>query len=66
MSISPKKAVPPLGSSRPVSIDIVVVLPAPLWPRRANICPLNISSERSLTAYFPPGYTLESPLTLKD
>ena len=29
-----ESGVPPEGGNRPTSIDMVVVLPAPLWPRR--------------------------------
>ena len=32
------RAVPEVGGKRPVSIDMVVDLPAPLWPSSAVIC----------------------------
>ena len=45
---------PEEGGNRPVKIDIVVVFPAPLCPRRAVIWPLKMFSERSSTATFEP------------
>ena len=42
------------ASSRPVHILMVVVLPAPLGPRKACTCPAAISSERLPTA--PSGH----------
>src|SRR5262249_16135559 len=38
----------------PVSIFNVVVLPAPLGPRKPTICPEGISKERASTAVCPP------------
>mmetsp|Transcript_3984 Transcript_3984/g.14819 ORF Transcript_3984/g.14819 Transcript_3984/m.14819 type:complete len:236 (+) Transcript_3984:3323-4030(+) len=35
----PTQASPLVGSSEPVSCEMVVVLPAPLWPTRPKICP---------------------------
>mmetsp|Transcript_45801 Transcript_45801/g.71700 ORF Transcript_45801/g.71700 Transcript_45801/m.71700 type:complete len:200 (-) Transcript_45801:1346-1945(-) len=58
------KAAPPVGASRPVSIEIVVVLPAPLWPSSAVICPRYMVSPRSCTAFLGPvgvANTLSSP-----
>lgn len=37
----------------PVSMDMVVVLPAPLWPSRAKIYPVYILTLRPLTAWNP-------------
>jgi len=37
MLIPKTSACPFVGSISPVNIEIVVVLPAPLWPSRANI-----------------------------
>ena len=38
-SRSKTEAFPSVGTIRPVSIEIVVVLPAPFWPSSAKICP---------------------------
>lgn len=43
-------AVPDVGGIMPVSMPIVVVLPAPLWPKRHEISPRQNCSERPLTA----------------
>ena len=47
-------AVPEDAGNKPVSIDIVVVFPAPLCPNRAVIWPLKIFSESSSTATLDP------------
>jgi hypothetical protein len=41
---------PEVGSSRPRSIERVVVLPAPLPPKRADIVPPSNPKDRSSTA----------------
>src|SRR5512142_521866 len=43
-------AVPPLGAMRPVSILIVVVLPAPFGPRKPKISPRFTSKLTAFTA----------------
>ena len=48
-------ALPPVESKSPVSIEIVVVFPAPLWPRRTNIYPEYIERFKFYTAFFPFG-----------
>eukprot|EP01137_Pigoraptor_chileana_P029005 Opistho-2@13609 len=50
-------ASPDDGGKRPVSMDMVVVLPAPLCPSSAVIWPRYIFSERSSTATLPLSYT---------
>ena len=47
-------AEPEEGGYKPVNIDIVVVFPAPLCPRRAVIWPLKMFSESSSTATLDP------------
>ena len=47
-------AEPEEGGNKPVNIDIVVVFPAPLCPRRAVIWPLKMLSESSSTATLDP------------
>ena len=47
-------AVPDVGGKSPVSMEIVVVLPAPLWPSRAVIWPSYMEMDRSFTASFFP------------
>lgn len=42
-----------LDDPLPVSMDMVVVFPAPLWPSRAVICPLYILKFKLSTALFP-------------
>ena len=49
-------AFPEEGSIKPVSIDKVVVLPAPLCPRRAKIYPLYIVMLVPLTAILSPNF----------
>ena len=44
------------GSINPVNIDNVVVFPAPLCPKRANIYPLYIVKLAPLTAILFPKY----------
>src|SRR5215470_321131 len=52
---SPSRAIVPLvGRSRVVSIWIVVVLPAPLGPRKAKISPARTSNEMPSTALTSP------------
>ena len=53
MSTSSSCACPPVGLSNPVSVDIVVVLPAPLWPSKAKIYPEYIVIEALSTATLP-------------
>mmetsp|Transcript_11049 Transcript_11049/g.16441 ORF Transcript_11049/g.16441 Transcript_11049/m.16441 type:complete len:251 (-) Transcript_11049:1514-2266(-) len=53
---------PAVGLSSPVSIEIVVVLPAPLWPSKAKICPSYMSKSKPSTAALFPKCFL-SPLT---
>ena len=43
-----------MGGNNPVRIDMVVVLPAPLCPSRAVICPLNKFSVSPSTATLEP------------
>jgi hypothetical protein len=50
MSCPIKDALPSEGYNKPVNIEIVVVLPAPLCPSKAKICPLYIVNEASETA----------------
>src|SRR2546421_8015207 len=50
MSIPATRALPLLGRSRPTSILMVVVLPAPLGPRKPNSSPAPTSRSRSSTA----------------
>ena len=47
-------AFPEVGLRSPVSIDKVVVFPAPLCPKSANICPLYIVMFTPLTASLSP------------
>ena len=42
MSKPPTRTVPAVGRSRPTSILMVVVLPAPFGPRKANSSPVGI------------------------
>ncbi len=46
----PISAVPEVGFSRPLSMLMVVVFPAPLGPRKPNISPLRISRFSPFTA----------------
>src|SRR5437762_11221912 len=43
-------ALPEVGGRKHVSTRIVVVLPAPLGPRKPTICPFSTSKEMSFTA----------------
>ena len=45
---------PDVGAMKPVRILMVVVLPAPLGPSMATICPRGMSKERSATAAYAP------------
>src|SRR5438270_11373547 len=56
----PTRTVPEVGASRPQTILIVVVLPAPLGPRKANSSPPRTSRSRSSTARLLPK-TLVTP-----
>ena len=47
----------------PVSMEIVVDLPAPLWPRSEKIYPLYILRLMPLTAWKPFGYTFVKSCT---
>src|SRR6185295_4432774 len=53
------RAVPLVGARKPVSTFMVVVLPAPLGPRKAATWPLGTVNDTSLSAWKLP-YTLES------
>ena len=53
------EASPADASINPVRMEIVVVFPAPLCPKSANICPWYIVNESPSTAFLPLGYTLE-------
>src|SRR5580700_5372126 len=55
---SAMKASPEVGITLVVSMLAVVVLPAPLGPRRPNISPLATVRFRQSTAFIPPEYTL--------
>ena len=46
-------AEPDVGLTNPVNIFIVVVFPAPLWPKRTRISSLNNVKDRLLTTRFP-------------
>lgn len=54
-------ASPDVGWIKPVSIDMVVLFPAPLWPKRAVIWSSKKSNVRPLTATFPSLYTFRKP-----
>ena len=54
MSNPHSRIVPELGRSKPTIILIVVVLPAPLGPRKANSSPRGISTVRPATATVEP------------
>src|SRR6266571_9020520 len=56
-------AVPPDGVRKQVSIRIVVVLPAPLGPRKPTSCPFCTSKEIWSTAVLC-AYLFVSPLTV--
>ncbi len=47
-------AVPEVGGKKQVNIRMVVVLPAPLGPRKPSISPAGISKERESTASLSP------------
>ena len=51
-------ASPSVISIIPVSIEIKVVFPAPLWPNKTLIYPLYKVKLKLLTAYFPVEYFL--------
>src|ERR1039457_1140424 len=55
-------AVPEVGGRKQVSTRIVVVLPAPLGPRKPTICPFSTSKEMLSTATVR-AYRLVSPST---
>src|SRR5271166_6349667 len=59
-SIPAIRAEPCVGATKPVSSRIVVVLPAPLGPRKATTCPLGIENDTSRTARNDPN-CLHSP-----
>lgn len=70
MSKPATHALPFVGGYSPVRIDIKVVLPAPLGPKRPNISPFFILSEKFFVATFSalppnPGYTFLKSLTIK-
>mmetsp|Transcript_19975 Transcript_19975/g.36281 ORF Transcript_19975/g.36281 Transcript_19975/m.36281 type:complete len:217 (-) Transcript_19975:1716-2366(-) len=54
MSFPATKAVPDEGATIPVSMEMVVVLPAPLCPKRAVTWPLYIDKDSPSTAVFVP------------
>ena len=56
------RAVPLVGGKRPVSIDMDVDFPAPLWPSRAVIWLSYMLRWMLLTANLPLWYSLVSPL----
>src|SRR6266436_3252832 len=56
-------AVPAVGGKKQVSIRMVVVLPAPLGPRKPTICPLSTLKEMWSTAVLR-AYRLVSSLTV--
>ena len=64
MLIPNTSAFPDVGLSKPVSMESVVVLPAPLCPSSANIYPLYIVKFVPFTAFFGPN-SFTSPLTLR-
>ena len=45
---------PARGGSRPITVFSVVVLPAPLWPRNARICPGSSANDTSEITVFAP------------
>ena len=51
MEWPPMKASPALGATRPLIMEMVVVLPAPLGPSRLKISPRRIVRFTSLTAW---------------
>ncbi len=54
------RAVPWVGATKPVKSRMVVVLPAPLGPRKATTWPLGMVNETSRTARNDPN-CLQSP-----
>jgi hypothetical protein len=50
-------AFPELGRIRVVSMDMVVVLPAPLWPKKPNISP-SLIDKFNLSTAVKPSYLL--------
>ena len=58
-------AEPEEGGNKPVSIDIVVVLPAPLCPSRAVIWPLKMFKDSSSTATLDPVEVFKVKTVLK-
>mmetsp|Transcript_36306 Transcript_36306/g.87548 ORF Transcript_36306/g.87548 Transcript_36306/m.87548 type:complete len:260 (+) Transcript_36306:4756-5535(+) len=54
ISLPATRALPDDGANAPVSMAIVVVLPAPLCPNSAVTCPLYMLNERLSTACFSP------------
>src|SRR5262245_26702080 len=54
------RAEPCVGATKPFKSRIVVVLPAPLGPRKATTCPLGMENETSRTARNDPN-CLQSP-----
>src|ERR1700678_2924128 len=56
-------ALPSVGGRKQVRIRMVVVLPAPLGPRKPTICPLSTSKEMLSTATVR-AYRLVRPSTL--
>ena len=61
MSYASMWAVPLVGLRRQHSIRMVVVLPAPLGPRRPKIWPVGMSTVKSSMAWIGPK-CLESPV----
>lgn len=55
---------PAVGLNNPVSMLMVEVLPAPLWPNRQKIWSLYILRFMPLTAFVPSGYYMVRPSTI--
>src|ERR1700687_5284055 len=62
-SNSATRAVPEVGGRKQVSTRMVVVLPAPLGPRKPTICPLSTEKEMLSTATWF-AYPLVNPSTV--
>lgn len=54
-------AVPEVGSMRPISMRMVVVLPEPLGPRNPKTLPRGTVRSSPFTASWPPRYRLVRP-----
>jgi hypothetical protein len=60
MSTPSRCTVPAVGSTRPATMLMSVLLPAPLGPSRPNI-PVGISRSTPLSAQTGPGWIFTSP-----